>query len=64
MKSILIEAVSNGWIVRQHTHLHDSEPKLYKSLIFTNVFDLQKQLPELLDYETIEILEPKATKNS
>ena len=64
MKSLQIESVQNGWIVRQCNHLSDSEPKLYKSLIFTNVFDLQKQLPELLDYETTEILEPKVPKDS
>ena len=65
MKSLLIERVTNGWIVRPFQPCEGwATVDGAHMIVFTNVFDLQKQLPELLDYETTEIQEPKATSHS
>ncbi len=53
VKLLEIEAVTNGWIVRpsyQHPRVCDYaiERPMW---VFTNISDLQVQLPRMLDYD-------------
>lgn len=47
MKTIIIETVSNGWIVREHLPC----PNVYQApiAVFNRMIDLQTALPELLE---------------
>jgi hypothetical protein len=54
MKSIIIEVVNNGWLVRGFNgNSFDSRNAVGELFVFSNIKDLQKQLPELLDYGII-----------
>lgn len=55
MKSLLIEAVSNGWLVRpfapcEHWASGNGSPNVF---VYTTVAALQSALPELLKHEEI-----------
>lgn len=53
MKTILIQSVSNGWIVTEHFACREiaSDPVA----VFNNIHDLQTALPVLLDIVPIGI---------
>lgn len=51
MKTIFIEPVSNGWIVREHLPC----PNVYQApiAVFNRMIDLQTELPHLLADESL-----------
>jgi hypothetical protein len=62
MKSILIEAVANGWLVRPFSPCRDWAygPEAENLFVFTTLAELQAQLPELMRYEELTAREARA----
>jgi hypothetical protein len=57
MKSILIEAVANGWLVRPFSPCREWAygPETPNIFVFTTIDDLCQQLPALLKHQEVTV---------
>lgn len=63
MKTILIETVKNGWLVRPFTPCeHWAHAEASETYVFRDIHDLQEQLPEMLEVVTGNSLQDKLDK--